>query len=101
MHDNAITTSVMYAKLFLHLHSTEPKSDIVIVRLETGELLIQIAVTSKIIHGNKKEKNRVDLPSSCVAVFPSAINSQLAIKQTFALASTLNRRIEIITSMFE
>uniref|UniRef100_A0AC34GQK8 Uncharacterized protein n=1 Tax=Panagrolaimus sp. ES5 TaxID=591445 RepID=A0AC34GQK8_9BILA len=106
---NIFSYPSQYGKAFLNLYSIHPSSaDIFVGRLETGELLIHFTgttLTSSLPASktslNNNENDLLDLPVSCAAVFPSAINSQLAIRQTFSLASTLNHRIKIITSMFE
>uniref|UniRef100_A0AC35GS95 Uncharacterized protein n=1 Tax=Panagrolaimus sp. PS1159 TaxID=55785 RepID=A0AC35GS95_9BILA len=104
---NIFSYPSQYGKAFLNLYSKEAAlSDIFIGRLETGELLIHFTGTLSTPLSNSKnssntKKDILDFPISCAAVFPSLINSQLAIRQTFSLASVLNQKIKIITSMFE
>uniref|UniRef100_A0A914Y2Z4 Uncharacterized protein n=1 Tax=Panagrolaimus superbus TaxID=310955 RepID=A0A914Y2Z4_9BILA len=105
---NIFSYPSQYGNAFLNLYSVHPSStEIFVGRLETGELLIHFTGTTSSPlpasknSSNNKENDLLDLPISCAAIFPSPINSQLAIRQTFSLASTLNHRFKIIASMFE
>ncbi|KAE9551724.1 hypothetical protein FO519_005057 [Halicephalobus sp. NKZ332] len=79
-----------YSKLFFHAQSSKLETDLTVIRLTTGELFIQI--TSTPAHLPSEEILCLDLPISCAAVFPEAINTQLAINQTMNLAALLHHK---------
>ena len=97
--------SAKYGKVFTNLHPNQPISNIFVGRLESGEVLIQISGTLKLLlnpkHVSKDIDSLFDSPISCSTVFPSSVNTQLAVRQTFSLASKLNDKFQIILSMFE
>lgn len=85
----------MHAKIFLQVQSQSSDSEITILRLEGGQMFIQIARLSSDVSPG------LDLPVSCGAVFPDVINTRLAIRQTIDLALLLFRRSGKVLSMFE
>uniref|UniRef100_A0AC34RIJ3 Uncharacterized protein n=1 Tax=Panagrolaimus sp. JU765 TaxID=591449 RepID=A0AC34RIJ3_9BILA len=85
----------VHAKIFLQVQSQSSDSEITILRLEGGQMFIQIARLSSDVSPG------LDLPVSCGAVFPDVINTRLAIRQTIDLALLLFRRSGKVLSMFE